>query len=334
MMARIADLAADHPHISIIVSFVILVVIASNIVRFDAAHDGPIAHLMHAEQRDDTRETAEAAALSEEPKRLQALREANTQVTDEALQLLVANAWEDDAGTVVEFTPACIRTRGQGFDTFEPYAVCTSERRQEFRDGMGSTVWDLCVETASWSALLHLTAPNPVHDQAEGQGEDQAQAQDRSPSQEQPQDEGQGQTQDQSQGQNQGQNQGQGQGQNQTQDPDAAPTRRPTLSCRDIASGSTLTASAERKPLTIEGPDEATLAAHGTTPRDVGRALSAWCVDWTPTAMYATWDKTILEDHEGRAWEIRYTLDDRYGTKVSVAVGMDTHEIEVREGRS
>lgn len=298
-MGRVADLAREHPVITLMVSFFVLFAISSTIARLDAAHDGPISRLMHAERREGQATSAEEAALAEEPARLAALREANAPATADALAVLEANAWVDRSGTVVQFTPTCIRTRGEGGDTFEPYAVCASERRHVARDGVGSTVWVLSLETAAWSAICTLTVPTPTPSQAQGEDQDQGEAQD----------------QDQQPARAGGEEGG----------------RLPTLVCRDIASGSELRASSDLSPLRLVGPDEATLEAHGTTPEDVWRALSSWCVFWCPTATRATWDETILEDHAARAWEIPYELDDTYATKATVVVDMDTHEIEVRK---
>jgi hypothetical protein len=268
MMARIVEMAADHPLATTIILGGLTFALASTIARAHAVHTG---RLVAAEP------TPEAEAIAKEPARLARLREGYTSHTKDALAYLTANVWEDASGSVVAFTDECICTRSAGQETWEPYAVCASARRQESPGGNAATVWVLCLETETWSALLSLTVES-------------------SPS------------------------------------PDA-PAPHARIECAAIASGNVLTASEGLKPLAVEGPDEATLEAHGTCADEVGRALAAWCADWRPTARTATWDETILEDHEERTWQVRYVLDDARETRVAVIIRMDTHELEVREGR-
>lgn len=105
-----------------------------------------------------------------------------------------------------------------------------------------------------------------------------------------------------------------------------------TFQCPSICGGSVLTLSPALKVVTLDGPDDAVLEAHGTTRDTAEAAMAEWCALWRPTATTATWTKVAEEDHEKRTYSLFYELDDQRSSGVALVVGMDDGALSVEEG--
>lgn len=151
----VRELVRSHPVPWAMAAFLCCFLVASAIVRWDAARNG---RRFGREGTTDAPDAA-AAALAAEPARLTALRKEHTDTTKEALAYLAANVWVD-AGetTAVDFTDGLIHTRSAGEETWEPFAVCSSVRHQR---GSDATIWSLAVETPTWREICTLTVPAP-----------------------------------------------------------------------------------------------------------------------------------------------------------------------------